>query len=245
MRDHTAIEEPLALEALGGLEPDDRARLDAFLADHGPDCPECAELRAEFADIAAMLGAGLAPSPISGDLEDRTVAAALASRPTAPDVGHVAGDRGPAAVAPTHRRRNALIATAAAVVLVAIGALGGYLAAPRNPVESVIGQQGVQIVPFAPSNGTGGAMTLAVAPDGTSGYVLGSGLAAPPPGKTYELWTIQGKTPTSLGCVVPTNGQVVFPVTGSFATADVAAMTVESNACPSAPTTSPVMVATL
>ena len=242
MRDHTAIEEPLALEALGGLEPDDRARLDALLADHGRDCAGCAELRAEFADVAAMLGAGLAPTPISKDLEDRTVAAALTSRPS---TGRVTGDGGPAAIAPTHRRRNALIAIAAAVVLVAVGALGGYLAAPRNPVESFIGQPGVQIVPFEPSNGTGGTMTLAVAPDGTSGYVLGSGLAVPPPGKTYELWTIQGKTPTSLGCVVPTDGQVVFPVTGSFATADVAAMTVESDACPSAPTTSPVMVASL
>src|SRR5689334_9857625 len=105
MRDHTAIEEPLALEALGGLEPDDRTRLDALLADHGPDCPECAELRAEFADVAAMLGAGLAPSPISDALEDRTVAAALATQPLS---GRVTGERGPAAIAPTHRGRNAL-----------------------------------------------------------------------------------------------------------------------------------------
>jgi anti-sigma-K factor RskA len=64
-------------------------------------------------------------------------------------------------------------------------------------------------------------------------------------GKTYELWTITGKAPASLGCVVPTDGQVVLPVTGSFSTADVAAVTVEPSVCPSAPTTSPVMVATL
>jgi anti-sigma-K factor RskA len=159
--------------------------------------------------------------------------------------GPVEGGRGSAAIAPTPRARNALIAIAAAIVLVAVGALGGYLAAPRNPVESFIGQPGVQIVPFAPSDGTGGAMTLALGPDGTTGYVLGSGLAAPPVGKTYELWTIAGKTPTSLGCIVPTNGQVVLPVSGAFTTADVAAVTVEPSACPSAPTTSPVMVATL
>jgi anti-sigma-K factor RskA len=245
MRDHTEVEELLALEALGGLEPDDRGRLDVFLVEHGPDCEECPDLRDGFADTAAMLGAALAPNSVSDDLEDRTVSAALRRAPASSHVGRVAGDGGSTAIAPTHRRRNALIAIAAAVVLVAVGALGGYLAAPRNPVESFLGQQGVQIVPFVPSDGTGGAMTLAVAPDGTSGYVLGSGLAAPPSGKTYELWTIQGKTPTSLGCVVPTNGQVVLPVTGSFAAADVAAMTVESNACPRVPTTSPLMVATL
>ena len=49
MKDHTEIEELLALEALGGLEPDDRARLDVLLAEHGPDCAECAELRAGLA----------------------------------------------------------------------------------------------------------------------------------------------------------------------------------------------------
>ena len=231
MLDHTETEELLALEALGGLEPEDRALLDALLAEHGADCAQCAELRSGFADTAAMLGTGLRPTEVSAGLEDRTVAAALAG--------------GPAAIAPTHRRRNALIAIAAAIALVAVGALGGYLAAPRNAEQTFLSQPGVRVVPFEPSEGIGGAMTLAVGPDGTNAYVLGSGLTEPPAGHTYELWTIAGDTPTSLGCVVPTDGQVVVPVTGAFTTADVAAVTVESSACPAAPTTSPVMVATL
>ena len=250
MRDHTDIEELLALEALGALEPDDRAQLDALLAEHAAGCAGCEDLRAAFADTAAMLGAGLEPSPVSTDLEDRTVAAALAARrpggsdPTSGD-GRPRADGGPTAIAPSHRGRTALVAIAAAVALVALGALGGYLAAPRDRVETFLGQAGVQIVPFAPSNGTSGAMTLAVGPDGTNAYVLASGLAEPPAGKTYELWTIKGTTPTSLGCVMPKNGQVVEPVSGTFSTADVAAVTVESSTCPSAPTTTPVMVATL
>jgi anti-sigma-K factor RskA len=231
MSDHTEIEELLALEALGGLEPDDRARLDALLAEHGADRAEYEELRSGFADTAAMLGTGLRPTEVSAGLEDRTVAAALAG--------------GPAAIAPTHRRRNALIAIAAAVVLVAVGALGGYVAAPRSAEQTFLSQPGVRVVPFEPSDGTSGAMTLAVGPDGTQGYVIGSGLAEPPAGQTYELWTIKGDTPTSLGCVVPSDGQVILPVSGAFTTADVAAVTVESTACPSAPTTSPVMVASL
>jgi anti-sigma-K factor RskA len=231
MSDHTEIEELLALEALGGLEPDDRARLDALLAEHGADRAEYEELRSGFADTAAMLGTGLRPTEVSAGLEDRTVAAALAG--------------GPAAIAPTHRRRNALIAIAAAVVLVAVGALGGYVAAPRSAEQTFLSQPGVRVVPFEPSDGTDGAMTLAVGPDGTQGYVIGSGLAEPPAGQTYELWTIKGDTPTSLGCVVPSDGQVILPVSGAFTTADVAAVTVESTACPSAPTTSPVMVASL
>ena len=243
MVDRTEIEELLALEALGGLEPDDRARLDALLAEPGLDAAEYEELRAGFAETAAMLGTGLEPSPVSAGLEQRTVSAALGDG-RATGGGSVGGDGGPSAIAPTHRRRNALIAIAAAVLLVAVGALGGYLTAPRS-TEQVSPLQDYRVVPFAPSDGTGGAMTLAVAPDGMKGYVIGSGLDAPPAGKTYELWTIKGDTPTSLGCVFPSNGQVVLPVTGSFTTADVAAVTVEPSACPAAPTTSPVMVATL
>jgi anti-sigma-K factor RskA len=243
MVDRPDIEELLALEALGGLEPDERARLDSLLAEPGVDAREYEELRAGFAETAAMLGTGLEPSPVSAGLEERTVAAALGARP-ATGGGPARGDGGPAAIAPTHRRRNALIAIAAAILLVAVGALGGYLTAPRN-TQQASPLQNYRVVPFEPSDGTGGAMTLAVAPDGTNGYVIGSGIDAPPAGKTYELWTIKGDTPTSLGCVLPSNGQVVLPVAGSFTTADVAAVTVESATCPDAPTTSPVMVATL
>jgi anti-sigma-K factor RskA len=249
MSNHTEIEELLALEALGGLEPDDRARLDALLAEQGPDAGELAELRAGFADTAAMLGAGLEPTPVSAGLEERTVRAALRSGQvtdarTSTGAGPAEGDGGPTAIAPSHRWRTALVAIAAAVVLIALGALGGYLAAPRNAGPRFLGEN-ARIVPFAPSDGTGGAMTLAIGADGTNGYVIGSGLDAPPAGKTYELWTIKGDTPTSLGCVVPADGQVILPVSGAFTTADVAAVTVESSACPGAPTTSPVMVATL
>jgi len=245
MRDHTETEELLALEALGGLEPDDRARLDALLDDHGPDCAACAELREGFADTAALLGTDLEPTPVSAGLEDRTVAAALEERRRSPGAGGSdESDGGPAAIAPMHRWRTALVAIAAAVVLIAVGAVGGYLAAPHNEGNSILAE-GTRIVPFEPSDGTGGAMTLAVAPDGSDGYVVGSGLDTPPTGKTYELWTITGNTPTSLGCVVPSNGKVFLPVRGAFTTADVAAVTVESSACPGAPTTSPVMVASL
>ena len=88
-------------------------------------------------------------------------------------------------------------------------------------------------------------MTLAVSADGNAGYVIGSGVQAPPAGQVYELWTIAGETPTSIGCLVPTDGVVNQPLTGSFGTADVAAMTVEPSACPAAPSTPPVQVATL
>ena len=217
MREHGEIEELLALEAIGGLEPADGERLAELRAEHGPDCAECVALEAGFRDAAAGLGAALAPARLSDDLEERTVAAALAE----------------------------WLAAAAAIVLLAVGAIGGYLAAPRSSVAAFIQQPGVTLVPFEQSAGAAGTMTLAIGPDGTDAYVIGTGLPTPPEGQVYEMWTIAGDTPTSLGCVVPSDGHLAQQVEGAFSTADVAAVTVESASCPSAPTTDPVQIATL
>ena len=228
MREHGEIEELLALEAIGGLEPADGERLAELRAEHGPDCAECAALEAGFRETAAGLGAALAPARLSDDLEERTVAAALAEPRTEPSAR-----RG---------RSMAWLAVAAAIVLLAVGAAVGYLAAPESSVAAFIQQPGVTLVPFEGATGT---MTLAIGPDGTEAYMIGTGLPDPPDGQVYELWTIAGDTPTSVGCVVPTDGHVAQKMEGAFSTADVAAITVESAACPSAPTTDPVQVATL
>ena len=231
MREHGEIEELLALEALGGLEPADAERLAALRAEHGGDCAECAALEAEFRDTAVGLAGGLPPAVVGDDLEERTVAAALAERRV---------------VTPVARRRSRVwLAVAAAVLLVAIGAVGGYLAAPRSSVAAFLQQPGVTLVPFEQTAPSSGTMTLAIAPDGTEAYVIGTGMPAPPEGQVYEVWTITGQTPVSVGCVTPSDGHVSLGVQGDFARADVAAVTVESDSCPSAPTTDPVQVATL
>jgi anti-sigma-K factor RskA len=230
MRDRAELEELLAVEALGGLEPDGRARLTQLLDDNSDAQAEIDQLREGFAETAAMLGTGLPPTELSADLEQRTVSAAI-------------GVATP--VESARRWRPAIVAVAAAVVLIAVGALAGYFAAPRSDVEAFINQPGATFIPFESSPGGTGTMTLVVAADKQSAYVIGADVTAPPSGDVYELWTIHGKTPTSLGCLVPDDGLVSQKVAGDFAAADVAAMTVESSACPPAPTTDPVQVATL
>ena len=55
MRDHTLIEELLAIRSIGGLDPQDEEALEREMAAHGPDCPECRRLQTEFGEVAGML----------------------------------------------------------------------------------------------------------------------------------------------------------------------------------------------
>ena len=235
MRDHTEIEELLALESLGGIEAADRARLAAAMAEHGPSCAECAEFQASFSDVAAGLGTDLAPTPVSAELEERTVRAALAER----------APQRVATVTPSARRRSPFIAAAAAVVLLVVGAGAGYLVAPRgNELGAFVSRDDVQVVSFQPAEDATGSLAMAVAGDGSEAFVFGS-LPAPPAGQVYEMWSIAGDAATSLGCMTPDDGEVRQHLQTDLSGADVAAVTLEPSDCPSAPTTTPILTAPL
>ncbi|HYJ60446.1 MAG TPA: hypothetical protein VE032_03165, partial [Actinomycetota bacterium] len=105
-RDHTTIEELLAVRSLGGLDGEDVHALDRMLADHG-DCDECRALEATYADTAALLAASLDPVDVDPGMADR-ILAAPGGRPEAPS-------------APPRRGRAwaAIVAVAAVLVLVA------------------------------------------------------------------------------------------------------------------------------
>ena len=70
-------------------------------------------------------------------------------------------------------------------------------------------------------------------------------LPAPGPDETYEIWMIEGDTPTSGGCVTPIEGRLALHVDAEIGTTELMALTVESAACPSKPTTAPVLAAPL
>jgi CBS domain-containing protein len=66
-----------------------------------------------------------------------------------------------------------------------------------------------------------------------------------PDERVYELWMIRGETPVRGVCVAPRDGVVVARFEGAITASDVLAVTVESESCPSAPTTDPIFVAPL
>lgn len=246
-RDHTTIEELLSVDALGGLDDADRALLDRERAAHGP-CEECARLETELAEVAGLLGLSLDPVEISPTMADEILRAAgtevspdLVVVPD-PSAARVAPDVTPTDLAERRDRRGggvwrSLVAVAAAVALFA----GGWFVRDAVTGERQLAQ--IRLVHF-----TGGAGTLAVAyRPGEAGAVLfGSDLPDPGAGHVYEVWMIEGeRAPVSGGCLTPTDGSILTSLPGSIGATDTMAVTVESASCPSAPTTDPVLTASL
>jgi Anti-sigma-K factor rskA len=227
MNGHERVEELLAAEALDALDRDDADALSRLLAEHGPDCAECARLRRAYGDVAGRLAFALDPVPVRGSIADDILR-----------LGREVPRRRPGGL------RAALMAAAAAV-LVAVGAVGGYLAAPRQSAEVTelarfLARPDVRVVRF---EGPSGNLGAAVAPG--AGFLFGSDLPSLPEGSVYELWMIRGQTPVKGLCLAPQEDVVVARFDGNLSGSDALAVTVESDSCPSRPTTEPLYQAQL
>ena len=228
-RDHTVIEELLSVDALGGLDDDDRALLDRERSAHGA-CEECARLEAGFREVAARHGLSLEPVHVRAGMATDILREAGAPAPT--DVTIDLADRRERRAGGSWRR---LVAVAAAFVLFA----GGW--AVRDARDS--GGGAPRLVSFA---GDAGTLAVAYQPGRPGVIVFGSDLPDPGPDRAYELWMVQGtQAPVSGGCVHPTDGRVLTYVPADIGRTDTMLVTVESASCPSAPTTDPVLSASL
>jgi hypothetical protein len=238
-RDHTTIEELLAVQALGGLDGNDVQSLATERASHG-DCEECARLEAEFSETAGRLAFSLEPMPVDPSMADRILAESPASDPVVV----------PEAVSPVdevgsrrERRGRGWQAAVgiAAVIAVLLVAVAVVRPSRTTPIASASTTQ--RVVAFS---GTGaGELAVAFTP-GESGAVLwGSNLPDPGPDKVYEVWMFQDGTPVSGGCFRPDDGQVAITVDASLDTSEAMALTAEPAACPSSPSGEPVKTADL
>jgi anti-sigma-K factor RskA len=225
-RDHSQIEELLAVAALGGLEPDEEAALRREMAEHGPDCEVCRRLESEFEATAGLLGFALDPVPVDPSIADRILAQAR-DVPSAARRGRWRG------------RWVTVVAVAAAVVLVVVGSI--TIARPRT--QTIAGATlDQQVVTF---QGGSGVVAMAYTPGEPGALFVGRDLPAPGADRTYEIWAITGTTPVSAGCVEPADGRIATFTDIDVSGSDLMAITVESSACPSQPTTDPVYTATL
>ena len=228
MRDHTRIEELIAIRSIGGLDPQEQAELEREMVSHGPDCEDCRRLEVEYGEVAGRLAFALDPVALRPGFAEETIGLALGEAP-ASRPGRAGG------------RWRPLVAVAAAVVLFVGGAVVG--AAVFGGGAEVPGQATVlALEPQDPS--LTGTVTAAFTPGEPGIYLQGSGLEPLPQDQVYELWVIEGETPAAAVCVRPGDDGSVFgfadnEVTGS----EVLAVTVEPSSCSDAPTTPPIWAA--
>lgn len=229
-RDHHVIEELLSASVLGALEPEEQAAFEQEMAAHGPECSECLELRRDYGEVAGRLAFALEPAAVRPGLEDETVR--LAKGVPASEVVQI----------PARRDRSAvwrgLVAVAAAFVLFAGGWLARDLGSRDDGATVALPSR---VVSF---QGTGGNLSVAFEPGTPGVYLLGSDLAAPPSGKVYEVWMIQGDTPVRGACFRPSaDGSFFTFLDADLGATQAMAVTVEPSSCSSAPTSAPILTA--
>lgn len=235
IRDHSEIEELLAVRSLGGLDGDDVERLERRLAAHG-DCEECRRLADAYAETAGRLGFALEPVP--ADLAQADEILRRATHPAtqeAPAPAAVPIDELRARRSRRGRAWPALVAAAAALVLViSVVAISGSLGSTGTHVST-----NQTVVTFS---GDAGELAVAYRPGTPGALLVGSDFTDPGSDKVFEIWMLQGETAVSGGCVRPHDGSIVAFVDADLGATDRMAVTIEPDSCPSQPTSAPILV---
>lgn len=179
-----------------------------------------------------MLAFALDPRPVSDGMVDRILS------PSRTDVGTTAL-AAPDALAARRNGRlvrwQAAFGVAAAVALVLAIVLATRPSGGPSVPATVVAFDGT-----AP-----GQVALAYTPGEPGAFVWATGLPDPGPGNVYEVWMIEGDQAVRGACLSPEDGAVATYLDADLSSADLMAVTVESAACPDAPTTDPVYTAEL
>ncbi len=228
----TGIHELTAGYALDALDPDERREYEAHLA----DCERCRQELASFwqtTEGLAVAASGPAPSPA---LRDRILKGARAE--------------GQVVVPFEPRTRHAIpvlagAAAMAAVVALAVGLWAARLSGDLDDARSALERERAAAAVLAdPDSRTvaldAGEGRLVVGPEGEAALVL-HGVEPAPPGKTYEVWIIEGDTPQRAGLFPGREGTDVVGVDGTVEEGDVVAVSIEDAGGVNAPTTTPIV----
>jgi anti-sigma-K factor RskA len=245
-RDLHSLAGAYALDALDGAE------LKRFER-HLRHCEACDSEVRRLAQTATALAMATAAEPPAG-LRERVLAAVAVTSQlppvTAPDPRRL----NPRA-APWSSRWYPRLATAVAVVAVAVAAvLGGLQVATQHQLDSVQAHsQQITAVLTAPDariasapTTNGATATVVVSRAERKIIFVSSGLPELPAAKAYELWLLGPAGARPAGLLPPPSGGKTAPVLASgLETGDKVGVTVEPSGGTSAPTTTPILVMTL
>ena len=225
IREHDRIEELMAVAALGALDGDDVELLARLRADHGPDCPDCAQIETGFGEVSGRLGFSLDPIAVGDRMADEILARAKQEGPSPTD--QLAARRGRRGAA----RWRALVAVAASFALI----VGGVVVWDVTRSH----QQTVVLAGSGPQQ-----LSVKLTPGQPGVHATGTGFADLSAGQVYELWTIRNQTNTiKVACFTASGGSVTVNADTAVQVNDTMAVTVEPGCQPSKPTTTPIISA--
>jgi anti-sigma factor RsiW len=220
-----AIHELTAAYALDALDEWDEREYEEHLA----RCPHCREELASLAEAATGLAYAVESPPPSAGLRDRMLRQARAERPNV------------VPLRPAWRSWPAAIAAAAACAAIGLGIWAATLSSSLDRersardrqarVLSILGDPAARRVAL---NGARG--TLVVSRSGTAALFVAH-LRPAPPGKTYEAWVIQNRSPRRAGTF---QNAGAVPLTRAVPGGAVVAITIERRGGVDAPTGRPI-----
>lgn len=223
-----------ALDAVSGMERTDFER-------HLAECDSCVQEVHELQETAARLALAAAETP-PPELKSRVLNEIRSVRQLPPDT----------TVVPLRRPSLAqrLTTVAAAVFFVVAAGLGVVVVQKDNQLDDVraqatqmqeiLGAKDAALITLDGKEG-GGTMKVAVSRSQDKMLLVGSDLANPPDGKTYQLWGIAGGAPQSMGLLKPDDGQVVLALSG-LNDAQKVAISVEPEQGSKTPTTTAIVM---
>ncbi len=183
----------IAPYALDALEPDDRSRFEAHLA----QCEQCRVELVGFLSTAARIGEAEAVTP-PPELRERLLAMAASTSQEHPVVTALSqGSR--------VRRFAPRIALAAAVAAAVVG-IGGFVAeheraedlsADRSHITEVISAEDATTTEGTAAGG--GEVRVIVSESRDAAVVVGASLPALDEDQTYQVWHMEDGKPTSVG----------------------------------------------
>lgn len=177
----------LALDAVGALEPAERAQMEH----HAATCPTCGPLAAQYADIVSLIPAALEPVPPPARLRRNLMA-------------QVYAEASAAAPSPWWRRLVAAIPASRGITVLGVAAVA---AAVLLGVWGVAGRRTAAPITYVVSGSTSqplvtGSVTLDSAR--TQAVLTVRGLAPLPASQVYEVWLIPADgRPTGVAFLSP------------------------------------------
>jgi anti-sigma-K factor RskA len=185
--------------ALGALDPDERAEVEAFLATDDEARKLLAEYQALSDSIVLTSPARQAPAHLNADLRQRLAASRPQATPPAPVAQPTPAPVQPPAAKPVLKRRTPVwmpYAAAAATILVVIAALVLFRkpVPPDDPAQRyqwIMSQTDVRRIPITPRDPSPNTMgELVLTADGEYGVIEVWKLPPIEHDQTYQLWLV-------------------------------------------------------